>query len=56
MTNQLVSWLAPLGVAAAMVVLGMHLGLLAKPEITSRCGACGRIVRRGRVCPCSRPR
>jgi hypothetical protein len=46
--------LLALGFAAAMVSLGMNLGLLSKPRLTSRCGACGRLVRRGRLCECAR--
>jgi hypothetical protein len=52
---QLPGWLLVLGLAAAMVSLGMNLGVLAKPDLTTRCGACRRIVRRGRMCPCARP-
>jgi len=37
-----------------MVSLGMQLGLLARPRLPSRYAACGRLVRRGRVCPCTR--
>ena len=49
MTAQLPSWLLALGLAAAMLSLGMNLGVLARPDLTTRCGACRRIVRRGRV-------
>lgn len=55
MTTALTAWLLALGLGAAMVSLGMNLGLLAKPTLTSRCGACRRIVRRGRTCPCAHP-
>ena len=54
MTAQLPLWLVALGVAAAMLSLGMNLGVLAKPDLTTRCAACRRIVRRGRLCPCTR--
>jgi hypothetical protein len=54
-SGQLSAWLIALGFAAAMLSLGMNLGVLAKPNLVSRCGACGRLFRRGRVCPCSRP-
>jgi hypothetical protein len=54
MTNTLGVWLLALGFGAAMLSLGMNLGMLAKPRLWTRCGACGRVVRRGRVCPCSR--
>lgn len=56
MMAQVPGWLVALGLAAAMLSLGMNIGLLAKPDLTTRCGACRRIVRRGRVCPCARPR
>jgi hypothetical protein len=56
MTGHLSAWLVALTFAAVMLSLGMNLGMLAKPTILNRCGACGRLVRRGRVCPCSRPR
>ncbi len=48
------AWLVTLAIGAAMVSLGMNLGMLAKPSLWGRCGACGRRVRCGRVCPCSR--
>ena len=54
MSGQIPTWLVTLGFAGAMLVLGMNLGLLAKPALTSRCAACGRLVRRGRVCRCAR--
>jgi hypothetical protein len=54
MTDPTALWLLSLGFAAAMLSLGMNLGMLAKPTLWTRCGACGRVVRRGRVCPCSR--
>jgi hypothetical protein len=47
-------WLLALGFGAAMLSLGINLGMLAKPSLWTRCGACGRVTRRSRVCPCSR--
>jgi hypothetical protein len=55
MSGQVPGWLITLGVAVSMVMLGMQLGLLAKPALTTRCAACGRLFRRGRKCPCTRP-
>jgi hypothetical protein len=55
MSGQVPGWLVTLGVAVSMVMLGMQLGLLAKPALTTRCAACGRLFRRGRKCPCTRP-
>ena len=55
MSSQLPGWLVALGFAVSMLALGMQLGLLQKPALTSRCAACGRIFRRGRACPCTRP-
>jgi hypothetical protein len=54
MTTAHASWLLALAFGGAMLSLGINLGMLAKPGLWHRCGACGRIVRRGRVCPCSR--
>jgi hypothetical protein len=51
---QYVAWLVALAVAAAMLSFGMELGMLSRPRPRSRCGACGRLVRRGDVCPCSK--
>jgi hypothetical protein len=55
-TAQLPAWLVALGFAVTMLMLGMRVGLLAKPALTTRCAACGRLRRRGRGCPCTRPR
>jgi hypothetical protein len=55
MTSELPAWLVALGFAVSMLALGMQLGLLSKPALTTRCAACGRILRRGRECPCTRP-
>jgi len=54
MTAQYTAWLFGLAVAGAMVSFGMELGMLSRPRLRTRCGACGRLVWRGRVCPCSR--
>ena len=54
MTAAYAFWLLALGIGGAMVSLGINVGMLAKPSLWHRCGACGRIVRRGRICPCSR--
>jgi hypothetical protein len=54
MSGQLPGWLVALGFAVSMLALGMQLGLLQKPALTSRCAACGRFFRRGRDCPCTR--
>ena len=55
MIAELPSWLVALAFAVAMLGLGMQLGLLAKPAVRTRCAACGRLIRRGRECPCTRP-
>jgi len=55
MGSQLPAWLVALGFGVCMLAVGMRLGLLAKPELTTRCAACGRLFRRGRDCPCTRP-
>jgi hypothetical protein len=49
----LVSWLLALGLACTMVSLGVGMRLLEKPRLMTRCVACGRLVRRGRSCPCT---
>ena len=51
---QYTAWLVALAAAGAMVSFGMELGMLSKPTLRTRCGACGRLVWRGRVCPCSK--
>ena len=55
MNGQLPAWLVALAFAVSMLGLGMQLGLLAKPALRTRCAACGRMFRRGRECPCTRP-
>jgi hypothetical protein len=54
MMAQYTAWLVGLAVAGVMVAFGMELGQLARPRLHTKCGACGRLVRRGTVCPCSR--
>jgi hypothetical protein len=46
--------LLTLAVGGVMLALGRDLGVLSRPQLPSRCGACGRLVRRGRVCACAR--
>ena len=55
MSGQVPGWLLALGVAVSMLALGMQLGLLAKPTLTTRCAACGRLFRRGRELPVHAP-
>lgn len=45
---------ATIAIGVLMLALTVRLKLLRLPDLTSRCGACGRIVRRGTVCPCAR--
>jgi hypothetical protein len=54
MTAYYFGWFAAAAAAVTMVCLGMRTRLLARPELRSRCAACGRLVRRGRTCPCTR--
>jgi hypothetical protein len=42
-----------LSVGLVMLLVGVRLNMLS-PEIVTRCGACGRRLRRGSVCPCAR--
>jgi hypothetical protein len=51
--NALPAWLVALGFGVAMLSLGMNVGLLSKPALWTRCGACRRLRRRNRVCDCS---
>jgi len=53
-TGAYASWCAALVVAVGMLVLGVRLNMLSLPEWKSRCGACGRLHRRGTTCPCSK--
>ncbi len=56
MTEELAQSLVPaIAGGVAMLSLTVRLRLLRPPERTWRCGACGRIVRRGSVCPCASP-
>jgi hypothetical protein len=43
-----------LSVGLVMLLVGVRLNMLSLPEIVTRCGACGRLLRRGSVCPCAR--
>jgi hypothetical protein len=54
MLAQYLAWVVALAVAGAMVSFGMGTGLLARPKLHTRCGACRRLVRRGRICDCSK--
>lgn len=49
------AWSQMLGVALVMLLFGVRLNLLTLPQVTRRCGACGRITRRSSVCRCARP-
>lgn len=49
------TWSSMLGVALVMLLVGVRLNVLSLPEVIRRCGACGRLVRRGTVCRCARP-
>ena len=48
MTAQYTAWLFGLAVGGAMVSFGMELGMLSRPRLRTRCGACGRLVWRMR--------
>ena len=54
MSGSLSAWSTMLSVGLVMLLVGVRLNLLSLPEITTRCGACGRLLRRGSVCPCAR--
>jgi hypothetical protein len=54
MIAQSTAWLVGLAAGGAMVAFGMNLGQLARPRMHTKCGACGRQVRKGTVCPCSK--
>jgi hypothetical protein len=49
------SWSSALLVGLAMLIVGVRLNLLSMHDVVSRCGACGRLRRRGTLCPCTRP-
>jgi hypothetical protein len=53
-SDVLLVWLVAGVVALAMLQLGVDLKLLSVNAVR-RCGACGRLVRRGRVCRCADP-
>ena len=48
------SWLGAAAAAVTMLDLGMRTRMLARPELNTRCAACGRLFFRRRICPCSR--
>ena len=54
MMAQYSAWLIGLAAAGVMVAFGRDLGQLSRPLLHTKCGACGRLVRKGTVCPCSR--
>ena len=54
MSAQYTAWFVGLAVSGAMIGLGMELGQVARPRLYHRCGACSRLVRRGKVCRCSK--
>jgi hypothetical protein len=45
-----------IAIGVTMLALTIRLRLLRLPELTTRCGACRRRVRRGTACPCARAR
>jgi hypothetical protein len=54
MTAYYASWFAAVAVAAVMLAFAMRVSMLTPPQPKRRCAACGRLVRRGRVCECAR--
>lgn len=51
-----VAWVVAIAALLLMLQLGVETKQLWLPSVSRRrCGACGRLVRRGRVCPCSDP-
>jgi hypothetical protein len=54
MSGAYASWSTALLVGLAMLVIGIRLDLLSLPEISTRCGACGRLRRGRATCPCTR--
>jgi hypothetical protein len=51
--GQYPSWFAAVATAVTMLFLGVRTRLLARPQLRVRCGACRRLVRKGRTCPCA---
>lgn len=47
---------ATLASGFAMIYLGLRTQMLSLPELKVRCGACRRLVWRGRTCACARAR
>lgn len=56
MSGTLAVWIVAVVAALAMIQLGVRTSLLSLPNVARRrCGACGRLVRRGRICRCADP-
>jgi hypothetical protein len=53
MVTQISAWFIGLASAGVMLSYGIQAGMLTRPRLPRRCGACGRLVRPGAVCPCS---
>jgi hypothetical protein len=53
MSSQDPSWFAAVSAGVTMFFLGVRMRMLALPELRTRCSACGRLVWRGRTCPCA---
>jgi hypothetical protein len=51
----LLAWVVAGAAAFAMLQIGLSAKVLSLPQVVTRCGACGRFVRRGRVCRCADP-
>jgi hypothetical protein len=51
--NGVTAWIVVCVAALAMLQLGVGTKMLSLPRTVWRCGACGRLVRRGRVCRCA---
>lgn len=51
--NGVTAWIVVCVAALAMLQLGVGTNMLSLPRTVWRCGACGRLVRRGRVCRCA---
>jgi hypothetical protein len=54
MTAHYPSWIGAAAAAVTMLYLGMRTRMLARPELKTRCAACGRYFWRGRTCSCTR--
>ena len=51
---QVAGWFPALAASVVMLFLGIGMRALTLPELEMRCGACRRLVLRGRTCPCAR--